>query len=87
MKTSSKWGPTALRGRVHADDACPSCSTPMKEARGSLTLPIDGEEIVVPSAWHLRCPKCGDIVLRFQDAKELHEAAIALYRRKHEHWE
>jgi YgiT-type zinc finger domain-containing protein len=85
MKTSRKHDPAALRGRVHADDACPSCSTLMKETRGSLKLPINGEEIMVPSASHLRCPKCGDIVLRFQDAKELHEAAIALYRRKHEH--
>jgi putative zinc finger/helix-turn-helix YgiT family protein len=55
----------------------------MKEARGRLKLPINGEEITVPSASHLRCPKCGEIVLRLQDAKRLHEDAIEIYRRKH----
>jgi len=55
----------------------------MKEARGRLKLPINSEEIAVPSASHLKCPKCGEIVLRFQDAKRLHEDAIEIYRRKH----
>jgi len=82
-KTSSKHGRTVRSGRVLPDDACPACGTMMKEARGRLKLPIDGEEIPVPSASHLRCPKCGEIVLRFQDAKRLHEDAIEIYRRKH----
>jgi putative zinc finger/helix-turn-helix YgiT family protein len=55
----------------------------MKETRGRLKLPINGEEIPVPAAAHLKCPKCGEIILRFQDAKRLHEDAIAIYRRKH----
>ncbi len=55
----------------------------MVEKRGTLRLPVNGEEIAVPSAAHLRCPKCGEIVLRFQDAKRLGEDAIALYRKKH----
>jgi putative zinc finger/helix-turn-helix YgiT family protein len=55
----------------------------MVEKRGILRLPINGEEISVPSALHLRCPKCGEIVLRFQDAKRLHEDAIAIYRNQH----
>ena len=82
-KTSSKQGRAALRGRVRPDDACPSCGTMMKEARGRLKLPINGEEVAVPSASHLKCPKCGEIVLRFQEAKRLHEDAIEIYRRKH----
>ena len=28
-------------------------------------------------------PKCGEVVLRFQDSKRLDEDAIAIYRRKH----
>jgi putative zinc finger/helix-turn-helix YgiT family protein len=55
----------------------------MKEARGRLTLPINGEQMAVPSMSHLKCPKCGEIVLRFQEARRLHEDAIELYRRKH----
>jgi putative zinc finger/helix-turn-helix YgiT family protein len=82
-KTSSENGHAALRGRVLPNDACPACGTIMKEARGRLTVPINGEEIIVPSASHLKCPKCGEIVLRFQEAKRLHEDAIEIYRRKH----
>jgi putative zinc finger/helix-turn-helix YgiT family protein len=55
----------------------------MVEKRGTLRLPINGEEIAVPSAAHLHCPKCGEIVLRFQDSKRLGEDAIAIYRKKH----
>lgn len=54
----------------------------MVEKRGTLRLPVNGEEIAVPSAAHLRCAKCGEVVLRFQDSKRLGEDAIAIYRRK-----
>jgi len=47
-----------------------------------LSLPVNGEEIVVPSAAHLKCPGCGEIVLRSLEAKRLHEDAIAIYRKK-----
>lgn len=55
----------------------------MVEKRGTLRLPVNAEEISVPSVRYLGCPKCGEIVLRFQDSKRLHEDAIAIYRRKH----
>lgn len=55
----------------------------MVEKRSALRLPVNGEEITVPASVHLRCPKCGEIVLRFQDAKRLHEDATAIYRKKH----
>lgn len=55
----------------------------MVERRGRLRLPVNGEEIAVPSAMHLRCPKCGEVMLRFQDSKRLGEDAIGIYRRKH----
>lgn len=82
-KTSNKNGHATSRGRVLPNDACPTCGTMMKEARGRLKLPINGDEITVPSASHLKCPKCGEIVLRFQEAKRLHEDASEIYRRKH----
>jgi putative zinc finger/helix-turn-helix YgiT family protein len=74
---------TPRRGRVLPSDACLVCGTTMVEKRGTLRLPVNGEEIAVPSAAHLSCPKCGEVVLRFQDSKRLGEDAIAIYRKKH----
>ena len=82
-KTPSPRKP-AMPARRGAADACPACGTGMLERRGTLRLPINGEEIAVPAAAHLRCPKCHEVVLRFQDAKRLGEDAIAIYRRKHD---
>jgi putative zinc finger/helix-turn-helix YgiT family protein len=55
----------------------------MVERRGRLPFIVNGEEIVVPSTRHLRCPKCREIVLRFSEAGRLGEDAIAIYRRRH----
>lgn len=55
----------------------------MVERRATLRLPVNGEEIAVPSAGHLRCPRCGEVVLRYRDSRRLGEDAIAIYRRKH----
>jgi len=55
----------------------------MAERRGTLRLPINGEEVAVPASAHLRCPRCGEVVLRFRDSKRLGEDATARYRRKH----
>jgi putative zinc finger/helix-turn-helix YgiT family protein len=82
-KTLSRKPSPAHRGRTLPDSACPSCGTTMVEKRGTLRLPVNGEEIPVPFASHLRCPKCGEIVLRFGDSKRLHEDAIAIYRNRH----
>ncbi|MBN1612429.1 MAG: GatB/YqeY domain-containing protein [Polyangiaceae bacterium] len=51
--------------------------------RGTLRLPVIGEAVAVPSAAHLGCPQCGQIVLRFQNAKRLGEDSIARYHKKH----
>ncbi len=85
MKTKTRSAKaTPARWRIAlADDACPNCGTMMAEKRGTLRLPVNGEEIAVPSAAHLRCPKCGEIVLRFSDSKRLGEDAIAIYRKRH----
>ena len=53
------------------------------QRRGRLRSAVNGEEIGVPSVVHLKCPQCCEIVLRFLEAKRLHQDAIALYRRKH----
>ncbi len=46
-------------------------------------MPINGEEVAVPAAEHLRCPSCGEILLRYQDARRLSQDAAAIYRKKH----
>ncbi len=72
-----------VRARVLGGDACPRCGTPMIEKRATLRLPVNGEEISVPSAAHLSCPRCGEVLLRYQDSRRLGEDAIAIYRKKH----
>ena len=85
MKSSrSKKDPLRAAGRrVLAADACPRCGTIMTERRSALEVPVNGAEVSVPSAAHLRCPKCDEVVLRFADARRLQEDAIAIYRKKH----
>jgi putative zinc finger/helix-turn-helix YgiT family protein len=82
-KANSRRGGAVRRSQVQPDDACPTCGTRMVERRGRLRLPVNSEEVVVPSAAHLSCPKCGEVVLRFLDSKRLGEDAIAIYRKKH----
>ena len=82
-KRPSPKAASTVRSRVLPDDACPACGTLMKEERGRLHVPVNGESVAVPSAKHLRCPKCDEVVLRFQDATRLQEDAIAIYRKQH----
>lgn len=55
----------------------------MKQAHGRLQVPVNGETVAVRAAKHLRCPKCGEIMLGFQEAKRLQQDAIELYRTQH----
>jgi HTH-type transcriptional regulator/antitoxin MqsA len=68
------------RGAALADDACMECGTPLREKRGKLRLPVNGEEITVPEATHLSCPKCHEVVLRSDDARRLRHRALEIYR-------
>ena len=77
MKVS---GSIVRRGAVLPADACPSCGSMMRERTGVLRLPVNGEDVAVPDAGHLRCPRCREVVLRFDEARRLRERAIALYR-------
>ena len=84
MKTTSRSihrarpGAAALPG-----DACPACGTPMREKRGKLKLPVNGAELTVPEAPHLRCPKCYEVVLRSDDARRFRQRALETYRGKY----
>ena len=83
MKTSSASKPRAKRGRLVPDNACPECGTPMREKEASLKFPVNGEELAVPDSSHLSCPKCHEIVLRFDDARRLRQRAMEIYRQRY----
>jgi putative zinc finger/helix-turn-helix YgiT family protein len=83
MKTSNRPVSKAKHGVVLPDNACPECGVPMKEKRAKLKLPVNGEEITVPDATHLSCPKCHEVVLRFDDARRLRQRALEIYRAKY----
>jgi putative zinc finger/helix-turn-helix YgiT family protein len=71
------------KGKALVEDACPACGTLMTEKRSTLQLPVNGEEIAVPFAAHLRCGRCDEVVLRFQDSRRLNQDAIDRYRLRH----
>jgi putative zinc finger/helix-turn-helix YgiT family protein len=52
----------------------------MKEKRGKLLLPVNGEEIAVLDARHLSCPRCHQVILRSDDARRLRQRALEIYR-------
>lgn len=63
-------------------ESCPACGERMRQARGRLELPVNGETIAVAGASHLRCPGCGERVLRFDEARHLRERAFEIYRKE-----
>ena len=83
MKTNSSSEQRTQRGRLLADHACPECGTSMKERKASLKFPVNGEEIAVAESPHLSCPKCHEVVLRFDDARKLRHRALENYRQKY----
>ena len=83
MKTNSGSERRTHRGRLLADNACPECGTSMKERKASLKFPVNGEEIAVAESPHLSCPKCHEVVLRFDDARKLRQRALNIYREKY----
>ena len=83
MKRSNGSQPRPQRGRLLADNACPGCGTPMREKQSSLKLPVNREEIAVAESPHLICPKCHEVVLRFDDARKLRHRALESYRQKY----
>lgn len=55
----------------------------MRQRRGRLSARVNGEDEAVPAAPHLRCPKCEEVVLRYEDWRQLDERALAIYRKKY----
>jgi len=83
MRTRSTRPITSKRGAALPDDACPSCGARMKGVRGRLSARVNGEEIAVPGAPHLRCPKCGEVVLRYDDWRLLDARGFEIYRKRY----
>ena len=83
MKTASRLVQGGQRGAVLPDNSCPECGTAMREKRGKLKLPVNGEEITVPEGTHLNCPRCHEVVLRSDDARRLRQRALEIYRVKY----
>jgi putative zinc finger/helix-turn-helix YgiT family protein len=52
----------------------------MRRRRASLSLPVNGEVVVVPASPHLHCSKCGEQVLGFSEAARLQTRAYTIYR-------
>jgi putative zinc finger/helix-turn-helix YgiT family protein len=75
--------PTRKKDAELSADACPVCGTTMNDRRGKLPFHVNGEDVRVPDATHLACPKGHDPVLRLGDARRLRERAIAIYRVKY----
>lgn len=51
--------------------------------RATLPMSVNGERIAVPHTPHLSCPKCGEVMLRFEEARRHTQDAIAIYRKKY----
>jgi putative zinc finger/helix-turn-helix YgiT family protein len=84
MKTSRALKPhAAQRGRLIPDNACAECGTSMTEKQARLKFPVNGEEITVPESLHVSCPKCREVILRFDDARKLRQRALEIYRQKY----
>jgi putative zinc finger/helix-turn-helix YgiT family protein len=87
MRMKTKKTKQTLGARPHAgvlpDSSCPTCGAIMRDARGKLRCPVNGEDVTVPNASFLKCPQCGEIVLRYDEARGLSERALEIYRKKY----
>lgn len=55
----------------------------MRPHRARRSVRVNGEAVAVPGSPHLRCPKCGEQVLRLDEARDLQHAALEIYRDRH----
>ena len=81
--SEERHGSPSAKPAALPDDACPVCGMPMVESRGALSYPVNGQDVWVPDVPHLRCPVCGEVVLRRDDARRLRGLALARYREEH----
>lgn len=78
-----KEGRSSDRKRMVSPDACPACGKSMRGRQSRLTFPVNGEVVNVPRSRHLQCRTCGEVTLGIDEARQLREAALGIYRRKY----
>jgi putative zinc finger/helix-turn-helix YgiT family protein len=76
--------PRSTREKLLPEEACPNCGTLMLPRQATLSLPINGEKVTVPRMSQLKCPNCKEVLLTWQQAGQLHEAALKAYREKYQ---
>lgn len=67
---------------VMAIDRCLKCGTVMREKSGRLAT-VENGEVLVPKSPHLACPKCGEVILRLDEARLLERRGQEIYRAKY----
>jgi putative zinc finger/helix-turn-helix YgiT family protein len=70
------------RRRITAD-TCPTCGDEMKPSKKAISLPVNGEDVLVNGVPHRSCPSCGESLLGLEEARLLARTAIETYRRRH----
>lgn len=78
-----KDGRSSRRKQAVLPEACPACGRSMRVRRSRLTFPVNGEIVKVPRVRHLQCGACGEVTLGTDEAGQLREAALDIYRRKY----
>ncbi len=73
----------ASRFKQPHPDACTECGAIMRPSVRPMSLPINGERIVVRGIPHKRCPKCGGTVTDLESTKRLFQQAYVQYRERH----
>ncbi len=54
----------------------------MRAQEGELPFSVNGAQVLVPAISHSCCPKCGEVVLKHDQARDLRELAIEQYRQQ-----
>lgn len=83
MKAKADKARTPRRPEL-SDDACPTCGEELVVSSEELPTVVNGERVMVKGVEHLRCPSCGEVVLRYEDARALQEQGIEAYRQQHD---
>lgn len=74
--------PRRRLGRRLPDDICHECGTRMRKVARALGLRVNGERVTVPNVPHLRCPRCGETLLSYEEAGWFERHALETYRKR-----
>lgn len=66
-----------------ADDMCPNCGAMMVPSTAELPTLVNGEAVRIAGIEHLRCPTCNEVMLRYEQARNLQQRGVESYRASH----